>query len=448
MNRPWIVAAIAAPAGVLLAMGCTGDDEIFAPEKDAGSYDAAGGADGSSGNPPDGGDAAPPNACGDTAGAPPRLLLTMNNTKTSELVAFDVAAKSVEGRFTYDGALGTTWSQDSAPWVLAQSADRVYRMDPKKPWIPLSSWTVAGDDRPDGGDAYSDAVAAVAPSCEKAYVLRFTRNKILVLDATQIADAGAPKGAIDLRPLLQADDEDGLVDATSAVWVPSKKLVYVLLGNVDKKKITPQGVAFCAPTKPAIVAIDPAKDEIVSLGGTGPGGGILLEGYNPPLGTPLVYDAALDRLVVLEAGCNVDAGGGTPGAMTRRRVEEVQLATKQVRTLLSLDDQGFPSSFVYVDANRAAISFFGQTFFWNPQETKLGAEIPSAPDLLVYDGKGRILGPRATFVDGGPGPVEIVSVPLGDGDGGADAGAPATLGSGPFTDPNGFVGGAELWPKP
>jgi hypothetical protein len=447
MKRKWIVAATAAPCAVALVMGCTGDDEFFAPGKDAGSFEAAPPPDGSTVTPPDGGDASAPNGCDDVAGVPPRLLLTMNNTTTSELVAFDVAAKSVSGRFTYAGFLGTTWSQGATPYVLAQSADRVYRMDAKEPWRPVSSWNVAGDDKPDGGSAYADPVAVVVPSCKKGYVLRFNRNKILVVDTTQVADGGAPVSSIDLSPLLQPGDADGLVDVTSAVWVPSKKRIYVLLGNLDKKKVAPDGfTALCATTKPAIVAIDPDTDSIVSLGGNGPGGGILLEGYNPPLGTPLVYDAALDRLVVLEAGCNTDDGAGGPGPIARRRVEEVQLATRQVRTLLSLDAKGFPSSLVYVDATRAAIAFFGEAYFWNPQESALGAPLPSPPDVLVWDGKGNVLGPRSTFVDGGPGPIDIVSVPLSDG--GADAGAPQKLGSGPFTDNTGFVGGAELWPRP
>lgn len=444
MTRGWILVALAAPSAALFAMAGCGEDEIFAPTKDAGTVEAGPVPDGSITPPADAGDAAAPKSCTDVTGQPRRLLVTMNNASTSELVAFDLAAKTSSGAFTYPGFLGAATS-DTDPYVLGQSADVVYRMKGNEPWTPISSWNVAGDDKIEGGVPFADPVGMIVPYCKKGYVLRYTRNKILVVDTTQSADAGAPIGQIDLGSLVQTGDQDGFVEATSAVFVPSKKRVYVLLGNVDKKKITPQGVAFCATTKPSIVAIDPETDQLVNLGGKGPGGGILLEGYNPSFGVRLDYDAALDRLVVLSSGCNLEETDGAPGAVNRRRVEEVQLATGTVRTLLSLDDKGYPSM-VYVDATRAAIGFFGSAFFWNPQENKLGAALPGAPDFMSYDGQGNIVGPRATFVDGGPGPVEVVSVPL------SSAGMPDAsvqkLGELGFKDPTGFVGGSEVWPRP
>jgi hypothetical protein len=385
--------------------------------------------------------------CGDATGAPQRLLLSMNNATTSELAAFNVADKKVDGRLTYPGRIGLTSSLGSDPYLLQQASDIVARLDAKRPWEILSSWNVAGDDGVDGGMPNANPATVVVPNCSEGYVLRFNRNKIAVIDTTKVADAGVPERFIDLAPLLQANDEDGFVEMTSALYVPNKKRIYVLLGNIDLKKVAQDGfTALCADTKPSIIAIDTTTGQLAPLGGTAPGGGIALDGYNPPLGTPLWYDAARDRLLVLSAGCNTDTDGGVAGPIQKRRIEEVDLTTLQVKTLLSLDDKGFPMGMIFVDGTRAAVTFFGQSFFWNPSQTALGAEIPGGLDYGAYDGKGNLVGARATFLDGGPGPVEIVSVPLGDS--GADASSVEKLGENPFTNNGGFLSGAEMWPRP
>ena len=336
----------------------------------------------------------------------------------------------------------------SDPYLLEQATDIVARLDAKRPWEVVSTWNVAGDDRVDGGKPNANPSTVVVPDCGKGYVLRFNRNKIAVIDTTKVADAGAPESFIDLAPLLQPNDKDGFVEMTSALHVASKKRIYVLLGNIDLKKVALDGFsALCADTKPSIVAIDTTTGQLASLGGTAPGGGIALDGYNPPLGTPLWYDAARDRLLVLSAGCNTDTGGGVAGPIQKRRIEEVDLATRQVRTLLSLDDKGFPAGMIFVDGARGAVSFFGQSFFWNPSQTTLGPEIPGGLDFAAHDGKGNLVGARATFLgDGGAGPLEIVSVPFTDG--GVDASSVQKLGENPFTNNAGFLSGAEMWPRP
>lgn len=433
--------ALVAPlalAGVFV--GC-GDDAIFSGD-DAGTFDGGPSTEAGPLPSPDGAaDAA--SGCGDSTGAPPRLLLSMNNATTSELVAFNLETAKVDGRFTYDGFIGATSARGADPFLMQQATDVVARLDAREPWKVVASWSVRGSDRPDGSLPNANPAAVVVPACQKGYVLRFNRNEIAVIDTAQRADAAAPTGAIDLAGLLQPGDRDGIVEMTSALYVAAKRRLYVLLGNIDLKSVASNGfTALCAPTKPTVIAIDTDTDQIVSLGGSGPGGGIALDGYNPPLGSPLWYDAARDRLLVLSAGCNLDDGDGGAGPIAKRRVEEVDLATGQVKTLLSLDAQGFPSSFVFVDGSRAALAFFGQAFFWDPSQTALGPEIPGGLDFLTHDGRGNVVGTRATFVDGGPGPIEIVRVPLSDG------GAPEKLGENPFTDNSGFVSGVEVWPAP
>ncbi|MBX3189341.1 MAG: hypothetical protein KF819_20120 [Labilithrix sp.] len=449
MNRKWFALAFVAPALGAWAVGC-GDDEIY-DGNDAGTLDGGPLPDVGPLPEPDGG---PPRiGCGDAGGAPARLLLSFNTVPTSELSAFNLATKMVDGKNQYTSDFGTTYTFGADPYILAQEADRVIRLDAREPWKAVSSWNVRGDDALDGGMPYANPSAIVVPSCTKGYVLRFNRNKIAVVDTDVVADGGAPASYIDLAPLLQAGDRDGIVEMTSALYVPGKNRIYVLLGNTDFTKIAGDGyTALCADTKPTIAAIDATTGQLVSLGGTGPGGSIELAGYNPPLGTPLWYDAAGDRLLVLSAGCNTDLGDGGAGPIERRRVEEVNLATGAVKTLLPLDTQGFPGGFVFIDQNRAALAFFGQAFLWNPAETTLGPEIPGGLDYLSYDGQGNIVGARVKYVmeDGSfvPGPVEIVSVPYTDA-GAVDAASVSVLGADPFTkNRGGFLSGAEVWPRP
>jgi hypothetical protein len=440
MKKSWLGLALGLPLGAaFLAVGC-GDDEVFR-DGDASTPDGGASTDDASSATPDGSVRDAGSSCGDSTGAPPRALLSINNTSTSELVAFNLDTKKVDGRLTYPGFIGLTSSLGTDPYLLQQSADVVARLDPREPWKVVSSWSVADD----AGPGYADPTAMVVPTCGKGYVVRFKRNTISVLDTSKNVDAGAPSKTIDLGALLQPGDTDGLVDMVSAIYVPERKRVFVLLGNIDLRKVAPDGYSIvCKSISPTIIAIDTETDQVVSLGGAGPGGGIALGGYNPPLGTSFAYDAARQKLIVLSAGCNADLGDGGAGNIQRRRVEEVDLGTRAVTTLLSLDDQDFPLGLTYVDATRAAIGFYGQSFFWNPQETKLGAPIRGTLDYFAHDGKGNLVGTRATtFADGGAGPLEVWRIPFGDG-----GTAGEKLGENPFTDNSGFVSGVEVWPRP
>ena len=449
MNHRMFLAALvlSAPVAGFVASGCGDDEELKAA--DAGTFESGTVSEAGPSPGGDGGDAAAPSKCGSAAGSPQRLLLTMNNATTSEIAAFNLADKKVDGRFTFGGGLGQTSSLGSDPYVVEQKNDVVARMDAKKPWEPLATWSVVGDDKADGGDPNAQPVAVVVPDCDKGYVLRFNRNKIAVIDTNKVADGGLAETYLDLSSLVQPGDNDGLVDMTAAYYVPTKKRIYVLLGNYDRTSVGPPNYELaCKSTKASIVAIDTAAGQLVSLGGTAPGGGIALENYNPVVGTPMAYDAARDRLLVFQGGCTADPVGA-PFVISKRAVEEVDLATGQVKTLVHLDDKGFPGSFVFVDGNRAALSFFfpNQAFFWDPSKTTLGAEIPGALDYVAHDGKGNIVGGRRRSVDGGA-VIDLLSVPFSAGDAGVDAATVQTLGQDPFTTNSGYLGGAEVWPRP
>jgi hypothetical protein len=435
MRRILILSLVLAPAGAL-AVACGDDDNTIINGKDGGNDAFV--AD--TNQPPvdSGSDTGPVvRQCGDAGGAPLRVLVTIGGTTDGEMVAVNPQSKMVDGRLTVPGAFGgSVLTNNREPFVVAQEADTVLRLDPKEPWKSTASWNVKGDDGIDGGKKNANPSAIAVPACNKGYVLRFNRNKIAVIDTGEDVANGTPKSFIDLSSQVQVADTDGIVEMTSAVYVPSKNRVFVLLGNVDLIKVATDGyTALCATSKPAIIAIDPTTDQIVDSP-------LLLEGYNPPLGTPFWYDAAKERFLVLSAGCNLDDGTGGAGAIARRRIEEVDIATGTVKTLLDLSAQGFPGAFEYIDETHAAIAFFGQGFYWNPTTTTLGAEIPGGVDFLA-GAKTKLFGARSTFVDGGPGPVDIISSDLEDG----GIGSPSVILSDPFTK-RGYMSSSSVWPKP
>ncbi len=452
--KRFVFAAALAVCSAALA-GCGGDDitgtpdgggpgreggfDAYVPPVDAGrdasgegSTPSDGGAEGSV----DGGDASPP---------PERLLLSANNMSTSELVVVGVASGQVDGRLTYPGFIGTTSSLGPAPFLLEQAVDVVAELDPAQPWVVDASWNVALNDAVDGGSAYSDPDDVVVTAANKAYVLRYTRNEIAVLDVSMAADGGAPTGTIDLSSLVQPADTDGVVEMTAGAYDATRHLLYVVLGNIDRNTVVPPTYdLLCTSTVSSVVAVDTMTDQLASLGGTAPGGGIALAGFDPIFGGT-VYDAANDRLLIDEAGCNPPPSGADagPGPVTKRAVEQVPLGGGAPSVLLDLSAQGFPSELVYIDATHAVLGFdsYGpETATWDPTSAAIGPLVPNAPDWFAYDGAGNLLGTRADMTDAGSS-LDVVRVRLADG-------TSTTLLSNPFSMPGGFVSGVELWPHP
>ncbi len=430
-----------------LLIGCGGDD-LTVGLRDAGREAAP-----FDGSFPDTSapDAAPGDAGVDAPPPPPRLLLTMNSAATtSELIALNVATRAVDGRLTYAGNLGSTYSRGADPWLLQQRADVVAKLDAREPWKVLSSWAVALDDRADGGAAYADPYGVLVVAGGKGYVLRYNRNKIAVIDTTQVADAGAPSKTIDLSTLVQAADEDGIVEMSAGFYVASRHMLYVLLGNIDRTTIkAPNYELLCVATTETVIGIDVTTDQVVSLNGTGPGGAIALTGHNPAFGAAsaagasAVYDAANDRLLVVQAGCNTQLGDGGGGGVTKRIIEEVKLATGEVKTLLDANALDYPVGFSYIGPRDAVVGFgFGGTVRrWDPTSPTVGDVLPNAPDnfAFVYDGAGSLLGTKTNFLSDGGSSTDIVKVLIADG-------GTTTLATNPFTDNTGFIGGVELWP--
>ena len=423
--------------------GCSSSSSanpVDAGHADGASADGgvAGGGDATS--PSDAGDATTPEASTgvDAAGLPQKVLVTYGPvppTNNSELLVVDVAGKTIDGTLNFGGSFGVPFSQPSAPFLLEQAVSVVARLDELSPQTVDSTWNVALTDAPDGS-TYSDPVTAIVTAPNAAYVVRYTRNEIAVIDPTQTVDGGAPVATIDLSPLVQPKG-DGIVEATAAAYVPSSKLLYVVLGNINRGLVVNGGAnQLCAGTVSSLTAIDTTTNKIVSLQGTAPGGAIALKGYDP---VAMAYDSVGGRLLIDHAGCNLDVDGGA-GALVNSGIEAVTLSTGATQILHDGSADGFPSSFVYIDATHAILGFdfYGaETVQWDPTQTALGAGLPNAPDYFVYDGAGNLLGTLTNSTDGGT-TTDVISVSIA-------TDTATTLVSNPFAS-GGFVGGVDLWP--
>lgn len=426
--------------------GCA-TDPALAPVPDGGT-DAH--PDGTAGDGP-GTDVASDVATTEAGPVPQRVLVTSQNASTSELIAVDVATGLVDGRITYPG-FGTTDAHSSLfPFVLEQENNLVGRLDPARPWIIDSSWNVLLKDAIDGGYAYTDPYAAVVGAADKTYVLRYNRNEIAVLDASQKVDGGPPTfHAIDLSSLVQPNG-DGAVEMTGGVYVAATKRLYVVLGNLNQNTYT-DGDLLCTGTVSTVIAIDTTSDALVDLHGTGPGGAIALKGFNPAF-NGIIYDpSGGGRILIDEAGCNTppataDAG---PGAITKRGVEEVKLSDLSTTMLLDTTPasvfpagSGYPSGFVYISPTEAVLGFDftgTEVYTWDPTTTTLGKLIPNAPDEFTYDGAGNLLGAATTEDDAGS-TTNVVKVVIA-------TGKSTTLAVNPFEPAGGTIGGVDVWPHP
>lgn len=386
---------------------------------------------------------------------PQRVLVTANGSTTSQLVAVNVETKKVDGRLTFPGFGVTDAHSTLFPFVLEQSKSVVARLDAVRPWIIDSSWNILLNDATDGGFAYADPYAVVVGAGNKAYVLRYNRNEIAVINTSQAVDSGPPTSTIDLSSLVQSGG-DGNVEMTSGVYLAAKNMLYVVLENINQNTVVaPNFDLLCTDTVSTVVGIDTTNDKLVSIGG-GPGGSITLSGFDPVPGG-LVYDALNDRLLLLEAGCNPappgDAGADAgPGAIQQRGVEAVNLSDGTTTVLLDTSTafpsgEGYPTGFVYIDEHDAVLGFDAagaEVYKWDPTRSKLGTVIPNAPDFFTYDGVGNLLGTvTTTSSDGGSSPPSVVSVAVA-------TGKSTTLydNSDLFSTPVDFIAGVDVWPHP
>ncbi len=343
---------------------------------------------------------------------------------------------------------GTVQKTGADYFVLESGADTVVKLDPITLTKTGSTWNMAGTDAVDGGASYADPVQIVEASATKAYVLRFNRNRIAVIDPSLPADAGAPSSTIDLSSLVQSADGDHAVDMTGAAFDATRHRLYVVLGNVDLTTVqAPNYALICVNTKMTMIAIDTTNDTLVDLGGSGPGGGVVLNGYTPQMGYygGVTLDVAGDRIFVVSFGCNTTDADGGLNPIQQRFVEAFDLKTNTTKTLLDATAQDYPNVFKLIDSTHAIIQFgsfapYISTYVWDTTQTTLPTALPAGPDVFDYDDGGHILGPQSTFAtDGAAGPMNVITVTLADG-------GVVVLGQNPFTQSGGYVGNALYVP--
>jgi hypothetical protein len=412
----WRLGMVASVAVAAAIAACTGDDETFRPAPTY-AYDAASLDHAAPPAPPS--DAAPiPLSCGDAGDAPPRLLVV--NRDAPELAAFNLETRTVDGRYFFaDGGAGVVSTvANSDPWIIDEAHELVTRLDAREPWKPLGTWSIHDDD----GDGSSDLAVVVQVSCTKAYVVRRSRDRIAIIDPSQ-ADGGTAVGFVDLSPFRAPG---AALDLAMAVFVPAKKKVFVLAGNLDRT-----ATSGCPQLEPSIFAIDVATDAVVSLAGKGAAGSIELAGYDA---FELRYDAPFDRLLAVSRGC-VES----PGQVRRRLIEQVDLATGAVKTLLTLESKEAPTGLALLDGVHAIVTFASSAFHWSSHEPTLGPAVEGGLDVAALDGRGGLAGARRRSLDGGRA-LDLVSVST-DPDGGV-----AVLTTNPFSTPGGRAASLEPWP--
>jgi hypothetical protein len=444
--------ALASGAIVLAGVTGCGDDTLVIPA-DGGS-DASIGTDGQGFETGafDGGETLDGTLDGEgdaTSSPPGRILLSYSTATQGELSVFGLRSMAVEGRIEYAGP-GTTATTSTSPWLLKQAQDTVVRLDPLQPWIPRSSWSVASmalGDAPDGGDAgfatpNAQPIALVVGPGTSAYVLRYARNAVAVLDTSQDVDGGAPSTRVDLSSQIQQGG-DGFVEMTGAYFDAPSGRLYVLLGNVDRFNVPgSDGTRSCSSTYPTVIAIDTTSNTLAPLAGDAGAAGYALQGYEPPVGpSPMVYDPTNNRLLVVERGCIEPAADGGTGTVTRRGVEAVSLTDGTVGQLLDLSASAAPKAIFYVDAHHVFVQL-DTVYSWDPSTTTLGPPLVAAPFAFALDEKGNLVGVTAQgALDAGPAGFRLVSVSTSDG-------GVALLGTNPFSLTGGGVTGVQLWPVP
>jgi len=353
----------------------------------------------------------------------PSLLVTFTGATKSETVVVNPGTKHVEGRLGFPGFGITDARNAGGTYLLEQNADIVALLDPTTPWQAETTWDVRLADGTGNGSQYADPVQVVSTGATSAYLLRYYRNDLVVLDTAPGAKGGAPTTTISLDAFVQPGDVDGVVEMTAGVYVPATGRLYVVLGNINQVDQATNGGVVCGSQVSTVLAIDTQTRSVVALGGTGPGGSVALTYYAP---LTAVYDPAGNRLIVVGGGCASKAvEEAALGPAIRRGVESIDLTTGVSTSLLDLTTIDFPagfvaapSSFTYIDSTHAILAFDGTgqaVYSWDPTSPKLGALIPYAPDVFTYDGAGHLVGARSDTSASGAKTTDIVSVDISTG---------------------------------
>jgi hypothetical protein len=206
-------------------------------------------------------------------------------------------------------------------------------------------------------------IAFAAP--DKAYVTRYERAELLIVDPSTGADcAGFERGTIDLRALA---DGDGLPEMDQAVVIGDR--LFVTLQRLDRRN-------FFRPSDASVIAvIDIASDAVV--------GTIRLTGTNPfAESAGLVPDPATGALLLAEVGefARIDDGG----------IERVDPATLTASGFFVTEQDlgGNVTDVVLIDETHAYAIVLDQTarsrlVRFDPTARRVTATLVEGDDFLV-----------------------------------------------------------------
>jgi hypothetical protein len=422
--------------------GCGGDDaftngdsSVDASTSDAafldarapsldGSSDAS--SDGSTGTADGGADAA----------VPTHVLVSSGNDmlNTSNLASFNLTTGALEGTSPYAGGFGVTYNSGSAPFLLEQEASVVARLDTTSPWKIDASWNVLGTDLPDSGSANANPYAVVVSAGTKAYVLRYNRNVIDIIDPSQTVDGGAPTGTIDISAQVQASDPDGVVEMDNGFYDPSTKRLWVVLQNTNE--VPPFA---CTAAKATVIAIDTTTDTLVTnLGGTGPNGAYAFTLADPD---SVVFDSANNRIIAAMFGCSAADGGAE---VDGSGVEAISLAdgTSSVLFAASALGGGRGAAIALVGGTQAVVgvddpaTYATTGYLVDLTAKSVKSTLAVLPQAFISDGAGHLYG-SSYAADGGTN-QDVIEVDVSDG-------STRVVASSAVTDPDGYVNSVTLW---
>ncbi len=412
-----VVATFATAAAGLLA--CLGEDPNLVLSRDAASDVPA---------PPF--DAHEPIEDGGREPLPPRYLLSFYDGNSSTEVVVLEADGGLAGTVAFDDRFGLTRASGAHVYFLRGEREAVVRLDSSEPWKPRSSWRVASP-APDGSvtETSEGRLIDIVDVGPKAYVLSALRNQIAVIHPDEETTDGGVASWIDLSPLVSPNDGDRLVNPVSGVFDAKRGRVYVVLSAWDVTVEAPADATGCPNFRSAVTAIDIQTDSVVSMGGDGVEGSVLLSGA---VAHGITLDSDGDRLLIDSGGCeNIDP------TKRRRVVEEVRLTDARVTTLLSLNDRP-PGALRYVGPTQAAVTFYNGTYRWDPTTSALGLPLGTGVRLAELDRDGHVIGSRSSDSDGGS-LLEIVRVSW-------DSGDETVVATNPMTDKRSVLLSLTLWP--
>ncbi len=283
---------------------------------------------------------------------------------STEIASVTLATGTVDGTATYADGDAVSVSSAGLGFALERGNGKVHLLD--------------GGTSKTTFDLKEPATLDRVALGNKAYVPLLSESTIAVLDLA----AGTIAKRIDLSQYNAASDSDGSADIDGAVYDPTKKIAYFLLGRIDFASFDASFHLPCSSTKALVVGIDATTDAVVDLNGDAAGKAAELSLVNPGS----VSLAADGSLVVLANGCY-------EGATLKQQGIEIVDATGTSQVVFAPTNDDYLGKLILVGGSNALLGTSDATTFkshWYKLDLaagQLGAELMGVPDAVSFDGK-------------------------------------------------------------